>query len=833
MDVLKTHRRGFFLAGLGTLLLALTTPLYAATFVVDSTADAVDAAPGDTICADSQNRCTLRAAVMEANATSGTDTIDLSGINDPNSPIMLTIAGTDETTQSTTGPTPYEVVTTHDASKGDLNITESVNITGAGSDKTIIEWAPSVKSDPSTGDRVFHIEAVSTNVEVNMTGLTVQNGVTPAPVTLETLPDNTYYQFKRSGAGIAIGAAAAISLINPNTTGGGDGGPPTGGEGETSASITGVTLTDVNILDNQSGGDGGGLYNTAPLTVSGGIISGNTATANGGGVYNDAAMAMVNTTVGTKTGFANPNTAEGGGGIFDTGFHTTTINDSTIAGNSATGGGGISARSLIIVDITNSTIDGNSASDVGGGITTNGTVNLKNATLADNTAASDSTGGGAGLNSFGNGTYNFVNTLFSNNQTTGTTPTVVSCGCSGGGGCPAGRMVSGGHNLADDNSCSLSGTGDLPNTDALLEALADNGGPTETRALSVGPPISPAVDAGDDTNCPNNDQRGSIRPADGDLDNTLTCDIGAFELFIATADLHINNMTAPDSVYTGEAANVSVEIHNDINATADATGVTLTTDALPAAYSATAATITTPGGTSNCTIDSGTQVVTCNVGTLTKDETATFNLTGSVITPGKITITANVTAGAPADTHPENNTASVNIQVEGQSDLSVTASGPSSSVEVNSGTTVNFNVENMGPDAANNVRLLATLPTSVTFKAMNPSAGSCTLQSDNFSVLCTLGTLAANASVTGTLDVTANTAQGSGDITFQAVGDEKDTDNTNDSSVVTLAFKAVESSGGCTLQPGGAFDPTLPAVIAAGLMGLALRRRQWAGTQGT
>jgi len=89
----------------------------------------------------------------------------------------------------------------------------------------------------------------------------------------------------------------------------------------------------------------------------------------------------------------------------------------------------------------------------------------------------------------------------------------------------------------------------------------------------------------------------------------------------------------------------------------------------------------------------------------------------------------------------------------------------------------------------------------------------------------------ANASVTGTLDVTANTAEGSGDITFQATGDEKDTDTTNDSSVVTLAFKAGKSSGGCTLQPGGAFDPTLPAVMATGLLGLALRRRIRAGSR--
>ena len=38
-------------------------------FDVDSTADAVDANPGDGVCASAAGECTLRAAVMEANAS--------------------------------------------------------------------------------------------------------------------------------------------------------------------------------------------------------------------------------------------------------------------------------------------------------------------------------------------------------------------------------------------------------------------------------------------------------------------------------------------------------------------------------------------------------------------------------------------------------------------------------------------------------------------------------------------------------------------------------------------------------------------------------------------
>ena len=36
------------------------------TFIVTSTADTSDATPGDGACADSQNRCTLRAAMKDS-----------------------------------------------------------------------------------------------------------------------------------------------------------------------------------------------------------------------------------------------------------------------------------------------------------------------------------------------------------------------------------------------------------------------------------------------------------------------------------------------------------------------------------------------------------------------------------------------------------------------------------------------------------------------------------------------------------------------------------------------------------------------------------------------
>lgn len=834
---------GIVLAALAGLCLGAPHAASAATYTVNSSADAPDADTADGVCADSAGRCTLRAAIMQANATGGTNTIDLSLINDPDNPIVLTIPGADETAQGSPGQ-GYEVIATHDASKGDLNITSSMNIVGAGPDKTIIEWAPSARQDPASGDRVFHIEAVSGNIAVSISGVTIANGVTPAPEVLQKQSDGTYYALERSGAGIAIGAAAEVTLVDPAVSGsesgqggdeggvGGPGGESGGGEEEGAASITGVTLSDVRILDNASGASGGGIASAAPLTLDRVLVSGNTAAANGGGIYNDAQLTVRDSTIGTMSGFANPNSAEGGGGLFDTGMHTTQIEESTIAGNKAVGGGGISARSMVELDIVNSTIDGNTATDVGGGITANGTVSLRNDTISGNTSANDSAGGGAGLNAFGKGSYAFVNTLFQGNLASGA-GSPVSCGCSGSS-CKTGVLASGGHNLADDASCALTASGDLANTPVELQPLAANGGSTETRALLKG---SPAVDAGDNANCPNGDQRGNLRPADGNLRGTAQCDIGAYELFTDTADLHVSGKRGADKVTRGGPANLSFEFTNDPGATADATGVVVTTDPLPAGYWLSGATFTTAAGTSDCAVNSSTRVVTCEVGTLPRGQTVTLDLQGTGNAIGKLSVTAHISAAAPADVFPENNSTTLTLEVQGTSNVGITAAAPGQQLRVSGQAPLTFSVKNLGPDPATNVRVLAVFATRMRYRTMQLSRdGTCTLQQDQLSALCDCGTVAAGDTFTGTLNLQPTSA-GTASVQFEVSTDAVDSDVTNDSATVPLTIlEAVPTTpttptvstsgggGGCVSMPGGPFDPALPALLAAAAVGLAARR---------
>jgi hypothetical protein len=83
-----------------------------------------------------------------------------------------------------------------------------------------------------------------------------------------------------------------------------------------------------------------------------------------------------------------------------------------------------------------------------------------------------------------------------------------------------GIISSQGNNISSDASCPFTKPTDKQNTNPRLGPLANNGGPTDTRALLAG---SPAVDAAANTGCPATDQRGVVRP------QRTACDIGAYE----------------------------------------------------------------------------------------------------------------------------------------------------------------------------------------------------------------------------------------------------------------------------------------------------------------
>jgi hypothetical protein len=85
----------------------------------------------------------------------------------------------------------------------------------------------------------------------------------------------------------------------------------------------------------------------------------------------------------------------------------------------------------------------------------------------------------------------------------------------------SGGIASSGYNLDSDNTCNLTDPTDLPDGNANLGPLQNNGDSTFTHALLPG---SDAIDAGDcSSGTVTTDQRGVARP------QGAACDIGAFE----------------------------------------------------------------------------------------------------------------------------------------------------------------------------------------------------------------------------------------------------------------------------------------------------------------
>lgn len=204
-----------------------------------------------------------------------------------------------------------------------------------------------------------------------------------------------------------------------------------------------------------------------------------------------------------------------GGGIVNY-YGTMTLTNSTVSDNTAGFGGGIHNNTGTLT-VTNTTISGNTASQGGAVYNSWGTLTLINSTLTGNSANL----GGAIYHSYGSSMA--INSILANSIL--------------GGDCASwsGGTIDGGHNISSDDSCSFDpANGSMPNTDPLLGPLHDNGGPTLTHALLWN---SPAIDLGDNNQCPSTDQRGMPRPIDGNMDGNPVCDIGSYELISVSPTL--------------------------------------------------------------------------------------------------------------------------------------------------------------------------------------------------------------------------------------------------------------------------------------------------------
>ncbi len=276
-----------------------------------------------------------------------------------------------------------------------------------------------------------------------------------------------------------------------------------------------VAMNDLIIRDGAAAPQGGGILNYGNLSLDQVVVTDNVENSGGpagfdlggGGIYNgdSAVLNLTDSTVSNNTTLNQP-----GGGVYGLFNSTINITRSTVSGN--VGGdvaGGL--RSLGNSTVINSTFSGNTSTAWhGGGIFhTDGQLTVTNSTFSGNVAPAG-TASGILVATFGAP----ANMTLTNSVMEGSGG-AFACAIEGGG---AATITSGGSNVISDGSCNPNGTTDQSFADALLGALADNGGPTLTHALLAG---SVAIDAADTAVCPATDQRGVARDA--------ACDVGAYE----------------------------------------------------------------------------------------------------------------------------------------------------------------------------------------------------------------------------------------------------------------------------------------------------------------
>lgn len=235
----------------------------AATFTVNSLADTPDAAPGNGICADAGGLCTLRAALQEANALAGDDTINFS------------VTGT----INLTGALP--------------TITSNINMNGPGSASL------TVRRDTGGDYRIFFTD----NRIVSISGMTITNGKAPDATPGSGQPGGPGGGIRQAGGELTLNDV----IITANRTG------------------NGATINNNNTAG--WGGSGGGIEGSGVLTITNSQITnniaGNGATGFSGGsggfggglIFGGSTLTMTNVDVtGNRTGDAGISTSGGLGG---------------------------------------------------------------------------------------------------------------------------------------------------------------------------------------------------------------------------------------------------------------------------------------------------------------------------------------------------------------------------------------------------------------------------------------------------------------------------------------------------------------------------------------
>jgi CSLREA domain-containing protein len=444
--------------------------------------------------------------------------------------------------------------------EGTITVTNQLSVTASG--PLVIDGGNVISTSGGGTTRVWWIETASI---LTLQRITIANGYVVddggglynqgSNVTLTNITFTNNQA--RMGGGMVNDANSSASLMrvifNGNQTNFDGGSLYNQGE---------ATLTDTIFSNNQTYYDGGGMVNNGGNVLLTNVTFSNNSTTE----YYSSGGGMVNANEGfaklTNVTFSG-NSAETGGGGMHNSYGDAKLEDVTFTGNVNTyAGGGMSILGGL-VEYTNVTFIDNYAGVMGGGLFESGTLNSSkytNVTFSSNQAVQ--AGGGIYYDesyptltnitfsgnsaTYGGGIYNHRSSPTLTNVTFFDNSAVLN----GGGIYNIEYYGTGSHPilintilwgnspdqifLADLSSATVTysdiqggwdGVGNI-DSDPRLGPLQDNGGSTLTHALAWN---SPAIDTGDNDQCPTTDQRGVIRPLDGNGDGKVVCDIGAYE----------------------------------------------------------------------------------------------------------------------------------------------------------------------------------------------------------------------------------------------------------------------------------------------------------------
>ncbi len=294
---------------------ATVTLVDPADFIVTASsadADLPDDNPGDGVCRTSEDTCTLRAAIQEAQSDAAPKVIALGSgtylLNREGAAKRLKIAGEDQ------------------GDEGDLDIRGSMTIRGLGPDRTIV--------DGFGKDRVFEIF----EGEVTIEGMTITGG------DVEAEENDAPGPWTRLGGAILMRSTERLTLRDVEITGNAaasfGGGVTTIGPGE-------LRIRRSAIYSNRSRG-GGGLFVSGPTSIKNSTVSGNTSAGFGGGIYVDSVASTPSLLLEHVTVAANVSDSEGGGlYVSNAGSIVASIGNSLIASN-ASGSTGTDCQATLV-----------------------------------------------------------------------------------------------------------------------------------------------------------------------------------------------------------------------------------------------------------------------------------------------------------------------------------------------------------------------------------------------------------------------------------------------------------------------------------------------------